>query len=1141
VTPYLVSSFFILVAAFLCWLLSWHIHGASLILSCIFVMLFGTAAGVAVLWYWFRKPPASAAAPTEEDATELGIMLRLADQRLASAQRVNKRSIRSAPVFYILGADNSAKTTTIIKSGIEPELLAGQAYQDNSIVPTRLANLWYGSGSIFVDAGSALQRTPSLWSTLVRRTMPKLYRSLFGGKPPVRAAVICVSCESFFGSDAANAVNSLARNTNALLRHLARQLGTDLPVYVIVTKLDRVSGFAEYVRNLTTDEIQEPLGVSIPRGSFSDGVYAERAFAVVSSALDGMFFSIGEFRLEMLARESTTANTAAIYQFPRELQKIRNNLANYLVELTRPSHLHVNPYLRGFYGIGVRAYVSEQDISTPAHVRHRISEGSDATRFFSLSELQSNAQASGSQIVTRKVAQWCFLPRLFSGVILRDSDAKPPVAQNRRISLLQRASLVAACSLITITLFCMTVSYRNNAELERAIRDSAAALPAQAESVQLAAESQIATLDRLRVVLLKLEKYERDGAPIMFRWGLYSGHSLINPARRLYFQRFRWLLLASTQKNIVSSLEALPATAPADADYLAAYNPLRAYLITTSYPQYSTPDFLPPVLVQFWLNGQRPESSRHEQLAQDQFSFYASELRLARLYEISPAMPTVKHARDYLNSFGGFDRIYQNMLAAAGRTAPAIDFNRLFPGSAATVVETHVVPGAFTRPGFAYMQNATQHPDRYFTGETWVLGDQAPLSIKTQSLSQQLQTRYLSDFAGQWLMYLRSGSVVRYHGLQDAGQKLQSLSAPNSALLALIYTASHNTAVANSSVAYEFQPTQALVPPDLTNRLIAPGNTTYINSLVGLQGAVSQLTQDATAANNPAATQPVITAAVNAHGAVSQTAQAFNIDSSAHVEQLVVKLMQEPITSVEESLRGAAPEQINLAGRAFCGSFSPLLTKFPFDRNSSVEATPAEVTSALKPGTGLLWQFYANSLKPLIMQQGSQWISVPNAPVRPTAAFLQFFNRVAGLSSGLFAGASDTPTLNFSAHILQSPGIQSVTLAIDSERLSGSDVSRQFTWSARSAQQAQIIASYGNNNLPLQFAGTWSLFHLFDRGRVEQAGNPVRLAYPLEISGTPIVVNKIPLTEQIELSGSAASILVPGSLTGLHCVAQVVH
>jgi type VI secretion system protein ImpL len=926
-----------------------------------------------------------------------------------------------------------------------------------------------------------------------------------------------------------------------MLRTISRQLGTDLPVYVIFTKLDRVPGFSEFVRHLSTEEVSDPLGIALPRNGVPGGLYAEHVTATVASSLDRLFFSIGEFRVEVLARESDQPSTAPIYEFPRELQKVRNNLASYLVELTRPSQLSANPYLRGFYFTGVRAHISEQAVSTPAVVRRSVETDADATRILSLRNMQGERQQSGPQVVSQKVAQWCFLPRLFTEAIFADREALSGTRTSERVHLLRRIGLGTLSAMLLLWIICLTVSYANNSRLERTLRESSSALPSGAPLSNLASSSELASLDRLRVTLLQLQNYEQNGAPLMFRWGLYRGHSLIRPARLIYFDRFQRLLLARTQRNLITTLGALPATVPADADYFAAYNPLRAYLITTSYPDKSTESFLAPILVRFWVNGDQSESDQQKQLAEQQFSFYAAELVRANPYHISPVMPAVIHARAYLNGFGDFDRIYQNMLAAANRVAPSIEFNRLFPGSAATVVDAHIVPGAFTRDGFAYMQNATQHPDHYFTGEEWVLGAQATPSLQATSLSQKLAERYATDFSDQWRTFLRSAAVVRYRSLQDAKDKLQSLSSPNSALLALMFTASRNTAVASPPIAHEFQPTQALVPPDSTNRLIASGNTNYINGLIGLEGALSQFTQDPAAANNPAATQPVISAAVNAHGAVDQTAQSFNIDSQVHVERTVISLLQAPITSVEEAIRGQRPEQLNAAGRGFCSSFSSLIGKYPFSRNATIEATPAEVTSMLKPASGTLWQFYDSTLKPYITQQGDTWVAEPNAPVKPTAAFLQFFNRAAALSKAFFPAGTASPSLTFNAHILRSKEIQSVTLAIDTQSLTGADVSKEFTWSPDTAKSAGLLANYGSGSLPLQFNGTWALFHLVDRGKLEPLGNMGRLDYPLEIANTPVVVNGTPLTERIEISGAGASILLPGSLNNLHCGPQIAH
>ncbi len=545
--------------------------------------------------------------------------------------------------------------------------------------------------------------------------------------------------------------------------------------------------------------------------------------------------------------------------------------------------------------------------------------------------------------------------------------------------------------------------------------------------------------------------------------------------------------------------------------------------------------------MQYWQNGRVLETDQQRQLALRQFDFYAAELPHNNPYTIPPEMPAVTHARSYLAGFGGFERIYQQMLTAAGKTGHPVDFNRDYPGSAATVVDPHIVPAAFTRAGFAFMQDAIQHPDRYFTGEPWVLGDQAPPSLDRSNLTQQLTARYQQDFQSEWRSYLHSAQVVHYRNLNDAGSKLQILSNPASPLLELLFAASHNTAVANPVIQKEFQPTQAVVAPESPDKLVGSGNQTYVTGLLGLQGAVAQVAQDPTAATNPAAVTPIITASTQAHTSASQTAQAFNLDPQGHVDQMVLGILQAPINSVDEVVRGRGPQQANAGGAGLCSAFAPVMSKFPFQPNAPVDATPAELAALLQPGSGALWQFYDATLKPVVLQQGTTYVVAPNAPMKVNPDFLRFFNRAAGLSALLYPSTPGAG-LSFTARILPSNGIQSVTLQLDADRLSGANVSRTFTWSPQTSQQAQLTATYATGTLPLlQFSGPWALLHLIDKGHVEQPGNPVRLDYPLEVSNSPIVVNGTPLVVHLELSGPNANLLVPGGLSGMRCVSTVSH
>ncbi|MGA7342209.1 MAG: ImcF-related family protein [Terracidiphilus sp.] len=1114
---------------------------ALLVLRILLVALGAIAAGI-ILFFHFREKHRDAATRNMPGGSDLDALLKDAENRLAAAQRGGVKSLDALPLLYILGDTNSAKTTAVVKSGFDPELLAGQVYREQDIVQTPVANFWYAQASAFVEAGGAVRNASALWNKLVRKTRPKAMRSAMGKEAPVRAAVVCVSSELFLGASAADAALASARSTNQQLRDLAQQLGTEVPVYVILTKLDRIPHFTEFVRNLDNNEVTQPMGMAFPRNAVSSGLYAEKAMGEVVAALDRIFFSLGEFRMNLLTRETDQRNVDPVYEFPRELRKLRNNLASYLVEIARPSHLNANPYLRGLYAIGVRAHIVEQMVASAAAQPQAQPAGSGATRMFSVEMMQAAAQTQAPQTVSRKQAQWCFLPKLFPEVILGDRSALAGTSNSSRTHIFRRVVFASVSALLLLFILCLTVSWIHNSRIEHDIVSAANALPTTATPpTVLASAEALGQLDRLRAAIVQLEDYNENGAPLMYRFGLYHGNRVLDAARRIYFDRFRNLMLANTQANLVASFNALPPTPAQGADYSATYNPLKAYLITTSNPEKSTVEFLPPVLMQYWENGRVPDTADQRDLATRQFEFYAGELPRSNPLPIPPDTLAVNRARTYLNSFGGIERIYQSMLTAANKVAPSIDFNRNYPGSSSTVVDSHVVAGAFTKPGYAFMQDALAHPDRYFSGEVWVLGNQAPASsLDRASLTQQLSTRYATDYAAEWRTYLHSAEVLKYSNLADAASKLQLISNPNSPLLALFFTVSQNTAIANPDISKEFQPAQALVAPDNPDKFVGQGNSNYMNGLIGLQAAVQQVASTPNPSMDPSVVAPIINASTGAHTAATQTAQAFNLDPQAHVDQTILSLMQDPIDSVDAVVRGRGAAAANGGGASFCAAYNQLTGKYPFNPNATVEANASDLTTLLQPGSGKLWQFYDGSLKQFLIQQGTTYAAAPEAPAKVNPDFVRFFNRMAGLSNGLYGAGSQG--LPFTVHIMHSNGIQSVSFQLDAQTLSGSDVSKQFTWSPSTSQRAELAASYGSAMLPLlQFNGPWSVFHLLAKGRMVSGGATDKLDFPLETSNTPIVVNGTPLVVHLELSGPNASLMVPGGLSGMHCVSMVAH
>ena len=235
-------------------------------------------------------------------------------------------------------------------------------------------------------------------------------------------------------------------------------------------------------------------------------------------------------------------------------------------------------------------------------------------------------------------------------------------------------------------------------------------------------------------------RVERSGAPLRYRWGLYSGSSMYPAVRRLYFTTLDRTMFGSTRSVMRSDLRSLPdAPRPTD-DYGDTYSLLKAYLVTTSNPDKATAEFLTPVLVSRWTAGREIDTVRAA-LAARQFDTYANELRFGNPYALTADAGMVDRGRAFLRQFAGSERIYQFMIAEADKANPPIQFNQ------SIVSDAHTVPGAFTKAGWTFMDNASDglpiHERRTCAG------DGPPWRQRTGEVVAELRarTRRLADHA----------------------------------------------------------------------------------------------------------------------------------------------------------------------------------------------------------------------------------------------------------------------------------------------------------------------------------------------------------------------------------------------------------
>jgi type VI protein secretion system component VasK len=160
--------------------------------------------------FWRRKQARASAVPggTSQANEEIQFLTREANRRLASSAKLrgSASNVANLPLVLLLGETGSTKTTAIVKSGLDAELLSGQDRAEGVAIPppTKVANFWLAAGAVFVEAsGAMLADRPGL-AGLVRELKAAGMGNLLGRTAQApRAVIVCCDAETLTRGDAA--------------------------------------------------------------------------------------------------------------------------------------------------------------------------------------------------------------------------------------------------------------------------------------------------------------------------------------------------------------------------------------------------------------------------------------------------------------------------------------------------------------------------------------------------------------------------------------------------------------------------------------------------------------------------------------------------------------------------------------------------------------------------------------------------------------------------------------------------------------------------------------------------------------------------------------------------------------------------
>jgi type VI secretion system protein ImpL len=289
-----------------------------------------------------------------------------------------------APWYVLVGESGSGKTTAANElAGLNTDIVepASSGNAPRWLLLDRAVLIDVpGSAFLSTDASSLLRTSPasSLLGSYVSFGRSKSDRAAWRSflrlavhyrpRQPLNGIVLTISALELLEAEAdPNHQRRLARIAQLAdrLHDVQHVAGLSLPVYVLVTKCDAVTGFGFYSRRFFEDAIAggaeddngehgEHTGISDDLLGWSNPHALDSTFssAWVDEAFDSTNEVLLRHQLRMLARSRTAAAADGVFVFPFELERLQAPLRALLNMIFRETAYHAPHLLRGIYFCG---------------------------------------------------------------------------------------------------------------------------------------------------------------------------------------------------------------------------------------------------------------------------------------------------------------------------------------------------------------------------------------------------------------------------------------------------------------------------------------------------------------------------------------------------------------------------------------------------------------------------------------------------------------------------------------------------------------------------------------------------------------------------------------------------------------------
>jgi type VI secretion system protein ImpL len=660
------------------------------------------------------------------------------------------------PWYLLIGPKGSGKTSLLDFSGLEFPINKLDRKLTRDTQGTQHCDWYFAEHGVLIDtAGRYLTQPESEVDRGAWNTLLDLLRKRRRNRP-LNGVLVTIAVETFL-NDSEEDLEGLAREVRARLQDVHQKLHVDVPVYLVLSKADRLLGFDEFFDQLTRIESDQVLGTSFRKDQNGSDV------AVLRTEFEALLHRLNSQVITRMHPERDAQRRARILDFPHQLGRVGERLCLFVdLALTGNRYQRVSQ-LRGFY------------LTSAPHLIQEMDESAAGTG--------PNTSRKAGALPTLRSGRSRFIHNLLSQVIFPEADLAGLNQRERsRIHWGQRALYGGALGALALFGVLWAGGFSANYQRLESLRNLAHSWTQQRLTLTASDDAMAAlkTLDSSYAATQAFPKKADVG--YQERVGLYQGET-VNPVVRQAYERE---LQAQLLPRVATLLEGQIRTNIKNRDRLL--NSLRAYLMLNMQDRRDAP-WLKEWLATEW--SQRYTGNTAVQ--NDLNAHFERLLTLPFIYPIDDQL--VAQARQVLRSESLATVVYR-MLREQARNVPEYRLSQhLGPQGALFMGTDHVIPGFYTQQG--YQQYFSVQGSRLVTEilrDNWVLGEGAGISgMDLRRLMVELEQLYFRDYANYWSEAVSSVALLPINDFSEGAEQLAGLTSANSPILQLLVEVRENT------------------------------------------------------------------------------------------------------------------------------------------------------------------------------------------------------------------------------------------------------------------------------------------------------------------------------------------------------------